>query len=56
VIMCFMVFGCLDIDDYDGICLETVGRFCWDLDGFPSVVFRSGILLPISCDVPFGFW
>jgi hypothetical protein len=56
VIMCLIVFVCLDINDYDGIRLETVGRFCWDLEGFPSVVFRSGILLPISCDVPFRFW
>jgi hypothetical protein len=56
VIMCFIGFGCLDIDDYDGIRLETVGRFFWDLEGFPSKVFRSGILLPISCDVPVGFW
>jgi hypothetical protein len=53
--MFFIVFGCLDLDDYDGIRLETVGRFWGDLEGLPSVVFRSGILLPISCDVPIGF-
>jgi hypothetical protein len=56
VIIFFIGFGFSDIDDYDGIRLETGGRFCGDLEGLPSVVFRSGILLPISCDVPIGFW